>query len=860
MKMSAEADPRPLGFGKSSAVRLTRSKPVHTRPPCKAVPATYPGCAGVDLMRHPKYNKARHWLRLCASSEVLPYILPQGLAFSDSERDRLYLRGLLPPVTLSQEVQLERTLLNIRSKATNLEKLMYMQGLQGVAQLAAGSVGLAGTGRPAGSAGSSGCGGPAESVVLPVKTPQIVAQLAAGSVGQRRVVAQQAEQRCLSGLVWRLKGVAKPEALWGQQGYHGVGLAFSDSERDRLYLRGLLPPVTLSQEVQLERTLLNIRSKATNLEKLMYMQGLQGVAQLAAGSVGLAGTGRPAGSAGSSGCGGPAESVVLPVKTPQIVAQLAAGSVGQRRVVAQQAEQRCLSGLVWRLKGVAKPEALWGQQGYHGVERNERLFYRVLCESFDELMPVMSMPVVRDSCRKYGLMFKSVPRALFITLEDRGRVFRILKNWPERNVQLVVVTDGERTGSAGDLGVQAVGVPISKLAMYTACGGINPAVCLPVVIDTGTDNEELLESPFYVGSRHRRIRGDPYYELLDEFLVAIKRRYGNTTLLQFEDMTFDNATKLLNMYRTEFPCFNDAMSASAASVLACMMAAMPRMGGKLADQTFMFSGDSGNVTCMAELLATAIAQQTNQTVLEARRKIWLVDAHGLVTRERGDSCSLEGYKLPFCHSGPTAVDLAAAVDLIKPTVLVGFDCSPTGAHFKFDQRASGCAMALHGLVCTAMASHTARPLLLALTSEDPEVQPADAYAWTQGRALLACGDSGGGQVTLAEGHTLEPSQCTPHYIFPGVGLGVMISKCTKLRDEQFIAAAEAVTRMVGEDEARRGALLPPLKNIREVAVSVARAVAQKAYEGGYATALPKPHNLAERARQFMYSPLYRRYR
>ncbi|KAJ9522669.1 hypothetical protein QJQ45_019748 [Haematococcus lacustris] len=745
MKMSAEADPRPLGFGKSSAVRLTRSE-TFAHPPAMQSRACHE--SGLCRRGFDAASEVQQGEALAQISEVLPYILPQGLAFSDSERDRLYLRGLLPPVTLSQEVQLERTLLNIRSKATNLEKLMYMQGLQGVGQLAAGSAGTAGTGRPAGSAGSSGCGGPAESVVLSVKTPQVVAQLATGSVGQRRVVAQQAEQRCLSG-----------------------------------------------------------QRSAT----------------------------RPA--AAHAACGPPC---------PAVVCQ----------------------------------------------ERNERLFYRVLCESFDELMPVMSMPVVRDSCRKYGLMFKSVPRALFITLEDRGRVFRILKNWPERNVQLVgskgdwgvglegrpggrervlrplfcmqvVVTDGERTGSAGDLGVQAVGVPISKLAMYTACGGINPAVCLPVVIDTGTDNEELLESPFYVGSRHRRIRGDPYYELLDEFLVAIKRRYGNTTLLQFEDMTFDNATKLLNMYRTEFPCFNDAMSASAASVLACMMAAMPRMGGKLADQTFMFSGDSGNVTCMAELLATAIAQQTNQTVLEARRKIWLVDAHGLVTRERGDSCSLEGYKLPFCHSGPTAVDLAAAVDLIKPTVLVGFDCSPTGAHFKFDQRASGCAMALHGLsaaVCTAMASHTARPLLLALTSEDPEVQPADAYAWTQGRALLACGDSGGGQVTLAEGHTLEPSQCTPHYIFPGVGLGVMISKCTKLRDEQFIAAAEAVTRMVGEDEARRGALLPPLKNIREVAVSVARAVAQKAYEGGYATALPKPHNLAERARQFMYSPLYRRYR
>jgi malate dehydrogenase (oxaloacetate-decarboxylating)(NADP+) len=192
---------------------------------------------------------------------------------------------------------------------------------------------------------------------------------------------------------------------------YNKGLAFSDSERDRLYLRGLLPPALLSQEVQVERTILNIRSKESNLSKFMYLTSLQ--------------------------------------------------------------------------------------------ERNERLFYRVLIENFEELLPIIYTPTVHNASLKYGLMFKSLPRGLFITLEDRGRVFRILKNWPERNLKTIVVTDGERVGNVGDLGVQAVGIPISKLALYSACGGINPSLCLPVQIDVGTDNEELLRSPFYVGVRHR---------------------------------------------------------------------------------------------------------------------------------------------------------------------------------------------------------------------------------------------------------------------------------------------------------------------------------------------------------------------
>ncbi|KAG2486157.1 hypothetical protein HYH03_015121 [Edaphochlamys debaryana] len=557
----------------------------------------------------------------------------------------------------------------------------------------------------------------------------------------------------------------RPTTPWVRQVISGVdlmrhpkynkGLAFSDAERDRLYLRGLLPPAVLSQEVQLERTLLNIRSKDSDLEKSTYLQGLQ--------------------------------------------------------------------------------------------ERNERLFHRVLVENMEELLPVVYTPTVRLACQRYGLMFKSLPRGLFITLEDRGRVFRILKNWPERNVKLLVVSDGERVGDLGDLGVQAVGVPISKISLYTACGGISPSITMPVMIDVGTDNEELLRSPFYVGVRHRRVRGDPYYELMDEFLTAVKRRFGNTVLVQFEDMAYDNASKLLNMYRTEFPCFNDDMSGTAAAVLAGVLAALPKTGGRLSDHRILFVGEGAVVACVAELFATAVATQTNQTVLDARKKLWLVDSQGLVTRERGDSSALESFKLPYCHSAPQAPDLLAAVRQVKPTVLVGL--STVGEPpFPFSQE-----------VLQAMGGSCKAPLVFPLSAASPECSAADAYAATEGRAIVAT-EQRTDPVTLPSGRTVHPAQATSTYIFPGVGLGALISRCTKLRDEQFIAAADAVSRLVTEEELARGSIYPALSRIRDVSAAVAKAVAQKAYEGGFATALPKPHNLYEAARQSMYHPQYRRYR
>ncbi|WIA32021.1 hypothetical protein OEZ86_002874 [Tetradesmus obliquus] len=564
--------------------------------------------------------------------------------------------------------------------------------------------------------------------------------------------------------------MGRPTTPWVRQVISGVdlmrhpkynkGLAFSESERDRLYLRGLLPPAVLSQEVQLERAILNIRSKDSPLDKYTYLSSLQG--------------------------------------------------------------------------------------------RNERLFYRVLMEHFEELLPMVSIPTVREACQKYGLMFKSLPRGLFVTLEDRGRVFRILKNWPERNVRVITVTDGERVGPLGDLGVQAIGVPISKLALHTACGGVEPATTMPVVFDVGTDNEDLLRSPLYVGVRHRRVRGDAYYQLLDEFLTAVRRRYGNTTLIHFCDMAYDNAAKLLNMYRTDFPCFSDELQGLGTAVLAAILGSLPKTGGSLADHTVLLSGEGAAAACVAELLAAAVAHQTGTTVLEARQNIWLVDSKGLVTRSRGDSSTLEDYKLPYCHSGPAdCADLLSAVQTLRPTVLIGCDQLGGPPPFVFDQHVVG-----------TMADNAQHPLIFPLSSTAPECSPHDAYVWSGGRAVVAtCRQTpavpGTGE---GEGQSLQPSHISSTYIFPGVALGTLISRCTKLRDEQFIAAAEAVARMVTHEDRAAGATLPPLHKIRDVSASVARAVAQKAYEGGFATDLPKPHSLYDRARSYMYNPQYRRYR
>ncbi|KAL4457781.1 hypothetical protein ABPG75_012646 [Micractinium tetrahymenae] len=543
---------------------------------------------------------------------------------------------------------------------------------------------------------------------------------------------------------------------------YNKGLAFSQLERDRLYLRGLLPPAVLSQEVQAERVLTNIRSKANPVDQHTYLMSLQ--------------------------------------------------------------------------------------------ERNERLFYYVLSEHIEELLPIMLQPTIGQYCQGYSLMFRSMPRAMYLSLEDKGSIFSILKNWPERRIKAICLTDGQRVGNLGDLGVQAIGVPISRLALYTACGGVVPSSCMPVTIDAGTDNESLLQDPIYVGTKHRRVRGDAYYELVDEFLTAVRRRYGSAVLVDCAGMDYETQSKLINTYRGTFPMYSDSAFGLPTVALAVIYAALPIVGGSLREQKFMLVGESPRLTAIAEMLEEAVQREHGRgTVLEARKNIFLVDSKGLVVRDRSDAEHLEDHKLPYAQERATCDSLLEAVKQIQPTVLIGLsDEAPPHAFGKE--------------VCEALAAGTQHPLIMPLSRTSPsgeaeasEVAAADALAWTQGRALFT-DKLTSGEVALPGGERRLLRALDTTYVFPGLALGLMVSRSTRVREDMLIEAAKAVAREVTDEERVVGALLPPVAAMRDVAAHVAAAVASKAYNNGVATELPRPHDVLDKSYSWMYNPRYRRYR
>ena len=526
-------------------------------------------------------------------------------------------------------------------------------------------------------------------------------------------------------------------------------------------------------------------------------------------------------------------------------------------------------------------------------ERNERLFYATLLAHPDELKPFVYAPTVGQACQKYGLLFRR-PRGLFITVADRGRVYSLLKNWPEKQVRLICVTDGERVLGLGDLGIQGMGIAASKVVCYTAFGGIDPATALPVTIDVGTDNEALLEDPFYIGLRHkcvmmcarhlcassrpiadpipsthiRRVRGELYDELIDEFIQAAKRRWGSGVVLQFEDFSNANGLRLLNSYRAETCAFNDDIQGTAASMLGGILAALPSLRpGGLAGQTFLFAGAGETGAGMADLLAAAISKATRRPLPEARRSIWMFDSQGLVTRQRAQD--LSDHKLPWAHSCPEGLpnggvgcNLVDAVNAVKPSCLIGI------RRHKFSYEgtsrlagASSRAALFTPDVLAAMAAHNAapaRPLVFALSRpvENSECSAKEAYDATGGRAIYASGCLMP-PVTLSDGSVQAPLNSSSCYIFPGVALGAVMSGARHIRDDALIAAAEALAGRVTDADRAAGSVYPPFKDIREVSAHVARAVAAAVYDAGLASAGPRPRDLLKTARKWQWAPGYR---
>ncbi|XP_020105962.1 NADP-dependent malic enzyme isoform X1 [Ananas comosus] len=475
-------------------------------------------------------------------------------------------------------------------------------------------------------------------------------------------------------------------------------------------------------------------------------------------------------------------------------------------------------------------------------ERNERLFYKLLIDNVEELLPVVYTPTVGEACQKYGSIFRR-PQGLYISLKEKGKILEVLKNWPEKSIQVIVVTDGERILGLGDLGCQGMGIPVGKLALYTALGGVRPSACLPITIDVGTNNEDLLKNEFYIGLRQRRATGQEYSDFLHEFMAAVKQNYGENVLIQFEDFANHNAFYLLEKYRTTHLVFNDDIQGTAAVVLAGVVAALRLVGGTLAEHTFLFFGAGEAGTGIAELIALAISKQAKASTEESRKKIWLVDSKGLIVSSRKES--LPQFKKSYAHEHEPVKNLLDAIEAIKPTVLIG---------------SAGVGQAFTQEVIEAMTSFNEKPVILALSNptSQSECTAEQAYTWSKGRALFASGSPF--DPVEYNGKKYVPGQANNAYIFPGFGLGLVISGAIRVHDEMLLAASEALGHQVTKENFEKGLIYPPFLNIRKISANIAANVAAKAYELGLASRLPRPKDLVKYAVSCMYTPVYRSYR
>ncbi|MFT3783163.1 MAG: NAD-dependent malic enzyme [Nibricoccus sp.] len=523
------------------------------------------------------------------------------------------------------------------------------------------------------------------------------------------------------------------------------GTAFTDSERDALGLRGLLPPRIFPLQEQIVRALGNLRRKTDPLEKYIFLTALQ--------------------------------------------------------------------------------------------QRNETLFYRLLTDYIEEVMPIIYTPTVGQACLEYGSIYRR-PRGLFLTIEDRGRVREIMRHWPQQ-ARLIVATDGERILGLGDLGALGMGIPIGKLALYSACAGVNPYYCLPIAIDVGTDNEKLLVDPLYIGLQRKRVRGPQYEEFMQEFVEAVQDVFPGS-LLQFEDFGNHNAFQLLNAYRDKVCCFNDDIQGTAAVALAGLISATRVTKTKLADQKILFLGAGEAGTGIADLFVSA-AKEEGLSEAEARKRCWFVDSKGLLVKGRGDP--LPSHKQPYAHDHPFVKEFATAVEMLKPTAIVGV----SGQGRAFDEK-----------VVRTLAAIRKQPIIFSLSNptSKSECTAEEAYKWTDGRCIFASGSPF--PAVEFEGKRYLTGQGNNVYIFPAVGLGVLVSQARVVTDSMFLIAAQTLANEVNPEDIAVGRVYPSLSRIRHVSAKIAVAVAKMAWDEGLATA-PRPTNIEADVRSKMFEPVYPNY-
>ncbi len=470
-------------------------------------------------------------------------------------------------------------------------------------------------------------------------------------------------------------------------------------------------------------------------------------------------------------------------------------------------------------------------------DRNEALFTRLVVENLEELLPIIYTPTVGRACLEYAHIYRR-PRGFYFATKYKGKFRKILDNWPQQDVRVIVVTDGERILGLGDLGANGMGIPVGKLSLYTVCGGIHPAYCLPVLIDVGTENDELLKDPLYIGMQHRRWRGEKYFQIIDEFMEAVKDKYPHV-LVQFEDFGNQNAFILLDRYREDMCVFNDDIQGTAAVTLGGIYSALRITGGSLRDQKFLFLGAGEAGIGIGKLLVEALKEE-GLSPEEARLRCWYVDSRGLIVKGRE---GLNERKREFAHEHPHLPDLFSAVKELRPTAIIGV-CGKKGT---FTDK-----------VLSLMGEINERPIIFALSNptEKSECTAYEAYLYTKGRAIFASGSPF--PPVYLEGKTFVPGQGNNVYIFPGIGLATVAFMIKKIPDIFFLEAAKVLSRQVTEQDLSRGRIYPPLSQIRRVSLEIATRVSEIAYEMDLCK-LPRPTHLKKHLESLMYDPRYEVY-
>jgi malate dehydrogenase (oxaloacetate-decarboxylating) len=534
------------------------------------------------------------------------------------------------------------------------------------------------------------------------------------------------------------------------------GTAFTDDERDRFDLHGLLPPYVTTLDLQVERRLDAFRGPGSDLQKYIFLRGTQ--------------------------------------------------------------------------------------------DTNETLFYALLTGHIEELMPTVYTPTVGLGCEQFSRIFRK-PRGLFLSFPLKDRISRILANPRFDKVEAIVVSDGERILGLGDQGAGGMGIPIGKLALYTACAGLHPATTLPVLLDVGTDNRALLTDPLYIGWRHERVRGAAYDEFVAAFVDAVRTRWPHV-LLHWEDFAFGNANRLLAQYRDQLCSYNDDIQGTAAIAVGTILSAINVTGVPLTDQRIAVLGAGSAGTGICALLLRAMVE-AGVPENDARSRFYLVDREGLLIEGMN---GLQPFQARFAQSRESVagwpvrsanrIELTDVVANGRPTVLIG---------------TSGQAHSFSEQVVRAMAAHVQRPVIFPLSNptERSEATPEELLAWTEGRAVIGTGSPF--PPVTRDGRPFRIDQTNNAYVYPGVGLGAIAVKANRISDGMFLAAARTIAGLSPAKHDPRANLLPPLAEIRKVSLAVALAVARQAVNEGLAHPVPD-QDLSDAVTALMWDPVYATYR